>query len=130
MLILMPGLLTELLTMLAKESSVVLAGTSMLYSLPAYEYENFCDAPEVLMISVLLLKTYPVLAQTALLATCVTLVLVPAFYRLLARHTQAPELQGQLLEQALAAERVVRDEGDPSPHPTGDSAHPTDSANP
>jgi H+/gluconate symporter-like permease len=40
-----------------------------------------------------------------LLATCITLFLVPAFYRLLARHTQAPELQGQRLEQALMAEQ-------------------------
>lgn len=40
-----------------------------------------------------------------LLATFITLLLVPAFYRLLARYTQAPEVQGQLLEQALAAEQ-------------------------
>ena len=45
----------------------------MLYSLPAYEYEKVCDAPEVLMMSVLLLKTCPVLAHMALLATWVTL---------------------------------------------------------
>ena len=57
MLTLMPGLSAELLTMLTKESSVVLAGTAMLYSLPAYEYEKVCDAPEVLITSVLLLKT-------------------------------------------------------------------------
>lgn len=64
-----------------------------------------------------------------LVATCVTLVLVPAFYRLLARHTQAPERQGQLLEQALAAERTTRHAGDAvggsSPDPAADSANPS-----
>ena len=73
MLTLMPGLSEELLTILTKESSVVLAGTAMLYSLPAYRYENVCDVPDVLMMSVLLEKTCPVLAHMALLATWLTL---------------------------------------------------------
>lgn len=41
-----------------------------------------------------------------LLATLITLLLVPAFYRLLARYTQAPEVQGQKLDQALVAEQA------------------------
>jgi HAE1 family hydrophobic/amphiphilic exporter-1 len=40
-----------------------------------------------------------------LLATLVTLFMVPACYRLLARHTRSPESESQRLTQALADER-------------------------
>ena len=40
-----------------------------------------------------------------LLATLVTLFMVPAWYRLVARHTRSPESESQRLAQALAEER-------------------------
>lgn len=47
-----------------------------------------------------------------LLATLVTLFMVPACYRLLARHTRSPESESQRLTQALADERQL-DSGAP-----------------
>ncbi|MHA7001887.1 efflux RND transporter permease subunit [Aeromonas schubertii] len=42
-----------------------------------------------------------------LLATLLTLLLIPAMYRLLARHTQSPESQRRQLEAALATEEAT-----------------------
>ena len=44
-----------------------------------------------------------------LLATLVTLFMVPAWYRLVARHTRSPESESQRLAQALAEERKAVD---------------------